>query len=992
LTIFQLFDTLYIIIKKICFLYCISRGTCCTPYANITMVDTQKVFDEILDKISSLYRHLVVLEQTVKQRKQLIASLLAREMPVGVQQPDPESNLRREVDTLRSTVTRYRQNSGKREIGIAVVQEGSIKYANPEFADLVGYSREELLQWQPGEFRKIIHPDDIDEATDPRRRDAYEIDGITYFTYRIINKDKKVLRIHRYSKPIFFEDAHAHLIAAIGDPDEVKGVSASNISPMNADETYRILFDTNPYPALLVDYHSFSIVEVNNAAVRQYGYSAEVFTQMSVRDLYPEEELSHFLEKLKKLPLTLQMEVSTKHIKSNADIIDVEVAAKYLRLSGRTAMLMVVRDVTNKRWAETVVRESEMNYRNIFNSVDCMLFVIDRDVRILDLNTATTKLLHIQREDTIGRDINVINAGEKNPFNMFQEHLDRAFQSGSERFEWYIKRADGSTMLSEVILSRSEYFGHTIVVAEIRQKDDEAEPAITPDDLSETLLPAPTAIAIADNDGIFRWATQAFIGLTGYTGEELIGKPITALKTGYHDEERVRRMTETIQKGKVWSDEVELQKPDGSKNKIGLTITPVTTGDKPISHYVLTAKDIAREKEFMQQMLQQQKMESIDTISRAIAHNFNNILGIILGYTSFLEKRKDDPGKFRDDIQEIKTAVQRGSKLIKQMLAYTHRHDVSYETVDVNEVVGDVVNLFDNTLPDTIELHPDCEDDLPHIFMSRHQFHQIITELCVNARDAIENNALPEPGHGKILIETRSRSGSDIRELFPAAQVELYVELRVTDTGIGMDEDTKNKAFDPFFSAKEFGEGEGLGLTAVYGIVKSYDGFIYIESEPQKGSTFIVYLPVISDAIKHADTDDIEIDKPVAEPAVKGKTILIVEDEESLLQLLKDLLEEEEFRVITARDGIEAVKKYEEHQDEIALVLSDVGLPKLDGINAFLQMRRINPKIQGILASGYPEKKVKDDLHKVGIKHFIQKPYHAEEIISKVSELLRAEE
>jgi|GEM_PF-2497196 len=922
---------------------------------------------------------------------------VCQEISIGIQRIEREDDLQYEIDALQSVVSRYRQVTDEHFIGIAIIQKGQIKYANKSLAELFGYTIEEMLQWEPNEFTKIIHPEDVDSVTDPERRQAFEIDGITYYTYRIITKDKKVRRIHRYSKTIFFETDHAHIIAVLDDEMHAAGknerITEEKPAPLTGD-TYHILFDNNPYPAFIVDYDSFAIEKVNYAAISLYGYSEAEFRHMSVRDLHPEDELSQFLENLTQMPLTLQMEVSTKHVKRDDTVIDVDVAAKYLRMEDKTVVLMIARDVTNKRWAEDVLRESEMNYRNIFNAVGYMLFVIDRDGRILDLNTASAAGLQLQRDETIGQDFSIVNAGAKNTFDEFRDHLARAFELGEEGFDWYIKRMDGSIMLSEIVLHRGEYFGHTIVVAAIRRKDDNAGPDTVTDELSKTLESAPAALATADNEGVFNWANQAFIDLTGVALDDLVGSHITKLQTVDKDNEKIQQMNSTIQRGNVWSDEIELQKPDGAKTEIALTVTPIKTGDEPASRYVLTAKNVAREKEYMQQLLQKQKMESIDTISRAIAHDFNNILGIILGYTSFLEKRKDDPEKFRADIEEIKEAVQRGAKLIKQMLAYTHRNDVSYEPVNMNGIVQDAINLLGNTFPDAIELRSDLEDELPEILMSRHQLQQIITELCVNARDAIENDAMPSPGHGKIVIETRSPTAEEVRELFPAALEKQYVELRVTDTGIGMDEDTKNKAFDPFFSAKEFGEGKGLGLTAVYGIVKSYEGFIRIESEPQKGTTIVIYLPVKSEGEKEtpADTEEIKRDEsievPAAEPTIPVKTILIVEDEPSLLHLLKDLLESEDFRVITASDGIEAVKQYEEHKDEIAMVLSDVGLPKLDGFNAFLQMRRINPEVRAILASGYLDDKVKVDLYKEGIKDFIQKPYRAEEIISKVNELM----
>lgn len=914
---------------------------------------------------------------------------VCRELSLGLERMIDRQDIRREIDSLKETISNYQLIADRHFIGIAVIQQGIIKYANEAIAEMFGYSVDEMLRWKPDEFTKIIHPDDVEDVTGPDRRKAREINGVTYYSYRIVTGRNETKRIHRYSKTIFYGGELAHCIAILDDEMMPPGVISEPEKPAvirGEENSTRIFFDTNPHPLLVIDFDTYTILQANNAAVEQYGYSEVEFREMKIRTLCSEDEITRFIDHLTRLPLLIQMEITTKHRKQDGTVFDVEVAARYIRLADKTVALMAVRDITNKKWAEDVLRESEANYRNIFNTIGYMLFVIDRDARILDINNFATEALQKPREDVIGQDVNCINAVEKNTLDDFRRHLERAFENGKHRFKWYLKSNDNRLHPVELILQQGEYFGHEVVIALAREVTPNRGTA--PNELHTTLEVAPAAIAITDNDGKFTWVNRAFARLLETTAAELSGKDIASLRTEGRSEEAFKRLRQAMSGAKVWSGEVFVKTGTGRATEIDLIVNPViSNADTPVG-FVLTARNLGEEKERIQQLLQKQKMESIDTISRAIAHDFNNILGIILGYASFLEKRKEDPEKFHTDIAEIKNAVQRGANLIKQMLAYTHREDVPYESISVNEVVQDVIGMLHENFPDSIEIAVELNEKTPDVSVSRHQLQQILNELCINSRDAIEDPNAAQPGKGRIVIETRPYEGKKLRNIFPAAAEDAYVEIRVTDTGVGMDEDTKTKVFDPFFSAKEYGKGKGLGLTQVYGIVKSYDGFIRIESEPKRGTVFMIYLPANDGSAKETEieTEPGETSTDISPPA--GNTILVVEDEPSLLQLLQHVLEDNGYRVLTASDGIEGVKMYETNQRDISLVVSDVGLPKLDGFNAFLQMRRINPNVNAVLASGHLDDRVKVDLYKEGVRGFIKKPYQPEEILSKINELL----
>jgi CheY-like chemotaxis protein len=268
--------------------------------------------------------------------------------------------------------------------------------------------------------------------------------------------------------------------------------------------------------------------------------------------------------------------------------------------------------------------------------------------------------------------------------------------------------------------------------------------------------------------------------------------------------------------------------------------------------------------------------------------------------------------------------------------------------------------------------------------MDQTQLHQALLNLCVNARDAITDSSMGNLGRGAIRIQTTLVDNREVRKRFSEASASEYVCISVSDSGMGMDEETKQKIFEPFFTTKERGKGTGLGLSVVYGIIKSHHGHIEVESEIGLGTTFRLYLPV-TDAVGSPAVlreDGIPAD-------VRGKeTILLVEDEENLLGLMKTALEREGYSVLTAMDGISAIKTFSLNKGKIALVLTDLGLPKLDGAAVFASMKEIDPNVKIILASGYLEPNLKSNLLRAGAKEFIQKPYSPNLVLTKIREVL----
>lgn len=381
-------------------------------------------------------------------------------------------------------------------------------------------------------------------------------------------------------------------------------------------------------------------------------------------------------------------------------------------------------------------------------------------------------------------------------------------------------------------------------------------------------------------------------------------------------------------------------------------------------------------KRLEQQLIQAQKMEGLGTLAGGIAHDFNNILAIILGYTTRLEEWKKHPEQMPEAIKVIRDAVGRGASLVQQLLTSARQSKAHFAPLDLNVLAHELERMLAATFPKTINFVLQLEPNLPPAKADRSQIHQVLLNLCVNARDAI-------PHEGTITLATGVTTGDDLRAAFTGVSAERYVFVRVIDTGTGISKRVKPHIFEPFYTTKERGKGTGLGLSVVYGVVNNHRGFVQVESEPGEGTTFSIYLPLGSATEVVSDNSG-----SVGRPNEPARTVMLVEDEEMLRDLGVMMLEGDGYRVLAAKDGIEAVEMFEMHADEIGLVVCDLGLPRLGGREVFLRMKEIKPSVRAIVASGYLEPSVRSEILHAGVIDTFQKPYDFRQLIEKVRSII----
>jgi len=480
-------------------------------------------------------------------------------------------------------------------------------------------------------------------------------------------------------------------------------------------------------------------------------------------------------------------------------------------------------------------------------------------------------------------------------------------------------------------------------------------------------------------DGRIVICNQTFANIFGFVSiEEAISGNFLELLRSRRDGVELLEMVR--QRGIVERHELEMSQRDGDPVYVVARLVG-SFADGELSELQVYLFNDTKRKRLEQQLIQAQKMEGLGTLAGGIAHDFNNILAIILGYTNRLETLDSKPSEVPGVIKIIKDAVERGATLVQQLLTSARQTEACLSALDLNELVRELEKMLEATFPKMINFELHLQPDLPLITADPSQIHQVLLNLCVNARDAMSDG-------GTLTLETSITSGAALIESFAGAGAQDYACIRVRDTGSGMTREIKSHIFEPFFTTKERGKGTGLGLSVVYGVVNNHRGFVQVESEPNAGTTFVVYLPVEHATEPHSAGSTGKITRKKNAP----QTILLVEDEEMLRDLGVTILEGEGYRVIAARDGMEAVALFEAHRDDIGLVICDLGLPRLGGREAFLKMKESRPGVRAIVASGYLEPSIRSELLIAGVLDTIQKPYDFNDLLKKIRAAIGPEE
>ena len=485
---------------------------------------------------------------------------------------------------------------------------------------------------------------------------------------------------------------------------------------------------------------------------------------------------------------------------------------------------------------------------------------------------------------------------------------------------------------------------------------------------------APDIIYTINTNGIFSYVNPEWERILGHTKEEVIGKYFLDF-VKKKDIDHFKKIFEEIYNGKDHSGNIEftILHKDGTERLFTLSGAPNLDGDGKIIGIVGIIKDVSEQKKLESQLLHAQKMEAIGSLAGGIAHDFNNLLTGIQGYTSLMSFDMDACHPLYDKIKGIEDQVRSCAQLTKQLLGFARGGKYEVNVSNINDIIDKTSTMFGRTKKE-IKIYRKCEEDVWAVEIDRGQIEQVLLNLYVNAWQAM-------PGGGSLSLETANIILDEEYVKPFSVNPGKYVKLAVTDTGIGMDEKTKKRIFEPFFTTKELGRGTGLGLASAYGIIKGHNGIIDVASKKGYGSTFTIYLP--------ASDKDIIKEVEVTDDLIRGEgTILLIDDEDVIIDVGRESLEILGYDVLTAKSGHEAIEIFKTKNGKVDLVILDMIMPGMNGMETFDILKSMKPNIKVIISSGYGAETHSEKIMERGCSGFIQKPYGLTDLSRKVKEVI----
>ena len=638
------------------------------------------------------------------------------------------------------------------------------------------------------------------------------------------------------------------------------------------------------------------------------------------------------------------------------------------------------------------LKEREEQLQTLINSTPDIICFKDGQGRWLEANDADLELFSLTDVDYRGKtDSELAEFTDpiyRQAFLACEASDEKAWQAGDFlRSEEVIPKSDGTEKVYDVIKvplfeADGTRKGLVILGRDITErKRAEADHRMLMSAIEQTT----DSIVITDTKGTIQYVNSAFECITGYAREEAIGQNPRILKSGKQDEVFYRELWATISGGKIWQGRMTNKRKDGSFFTEDATISPVYNNDGTLWRYMAIKRDVTEhirlyeEKFRLKEQLQQaQKLESLGRLAGGVAHDLNNLLTPILGYCELLLNDLGENYRHKASVKQIAHAGMRARDIVRQLLVFSRRQTIEMKPVNLNKVLTGFEKLIRRTIREDIAIKLALAPSLPLMMGDIGQLAQVIMNLVVNAQDAM-------PDGGMITMETMA---SELDDHFAAThqgvKPGLYVMLSVSDTGCGMDAETREHIFEPFFTTKDKDRGTGLGLATVYGIVKQHGGNIWVYSEPGKGTTFKIYLPVFR------GTYTPEKNKSGAElAALNGnETILLVEDDKPVRDLALDVLRNLGYTVLNAASGEEAIAILDRHDKQIHLLLTDVIMPGMNGKELFAKVAEKHQGLKVIYMSGYTENVIAHHgVLEEGIV-FIQKPFTVQDFAAKIRKVL----
>jgi two-component system, cell cycle sensor histidine kinase and response regulator CckA len=723
--------------------------------------------------------------------------------------------------------------------------------------------------------------------------------------------------------------------------------------------------------------------EYVSSNIEQWGYTPEDFIsgRINWQQIIDPDDISRILAeviqyiKQKITQFNRNYRIITKsgevRFVEDRNVFIYESAGKITHLQG------AILDVTDRKKTHQALLESENIYRTIFENTGTAMAIADKNRIPLLINDKLQEITGFTKEELIGNKISWENFIAPHDLERLRNYhrlrlADPA--TAPKHYEYQIMTKSGE--LKDILMTSALIPGtqNSLVSMMDISAWKKAEEALhkSEERLRELLQNSSDIIAIFDKNGVFYYVSPSVKNILGYDENDIVGKKVFGFIHPDDAQMAINAFNEVTQfLNNGIATEFRFQHKNG--HWINLDALGSNLLDNPaINGIVINARNVSERKRMEAQLFHSQKMEAIGTLAGGIAHDFNNILMGIQGYISLLLLNIETIHPEFEKLINIQTLVQNGANLTGKLLGFARGGQYEVKPTDLNELISKTVNLFGRTKKD-ITFHQKYEKNPWTAEVDRVQIEQVFLNLYVNAWQAM-------PQRGDIYIETKNITSNKIA---PVTNIEAgnYINITITDTGVGMDKETSQRVFEPFFTTKEKGRGVGLGLASAYGIIKEHGGIIDVTSKLGQGTTFNIFLP--------ASKKEVPKETFAAKTIIKGtETILLVDNEDSILDVCREILIALGYNIFIAHNGNEALNIYTINKDKIHLIILDMIMPGLSGSETFDELKLINSEVKVILSTGYS---ISDQAKKImasGCQALIQKPFRVADLSQKIREVL----
>jgi len=881
-------------------------------------------------------------------------------------------DLRKEQEALQKFNRLFSSNPAL--MAVTTLPERFFSDVNDTFLNTLGYSKEEVLGRTAADLGIFVQQALAERLAEDgrvsnielkvRRKDGVIVDGL-------------------FSGEVIESQGQKMLLTVMTNITDLKRAEESL---RTANAYNRTLIEASLDPLVTISVEG-EITDVNAGTERVTGYSRSELIGTDFADYFTDRSRAKDgYQQVFRDGLVRDYELEIKHRDGRLTPVLYN-ASVYNDQSGKiTGVFAAARDITDLKRAQDALRQREAFLRAMLNNVPFLMWLKDREGRFLAVNELLAKSCGRESpNDMIG----------KTDFDFYPSDLAESCRADDRA----VMRSMAQKTVEEPIVDRgkTKWFetfkmpilddnGHVLgttgfardITDQRQERIEERRRAQESQKLLATAVEqAVDAIVITDPSGNIQYVNPAFEKVSGYERNEVIGQNPRFLKSGNQPEAFYRDLWKTISAGKIWRGAFTNKTKDGRLIHDETTISPVKDSAGKIVNYICVKKDVSAIIRLQTQLAQSQKMEAIGTLAGGIAHDFNNILFAITGYTELAMEGLPEGSQAQSDLQRVLHSSMRAGDMVKQILAFSHQGQPERKPLDLASLIKEGLKFLRASIPSTVEIRQKIALGLGKVSADPTQVHQVLMNLCTNAAHAMRD------GKGVLSISLSSTQvDTAFAEKHPPLVPGPYITLVVSDTGRGIPPDLLDRIFEPYFTTKPTGEGTGLGLSVLYGIVRSHGGIVTVVSEPGQGASFTVYLPVVEEEEAEEETA-VSGEYPIAH-----ERILLVDDEQILVDMGQAVLERLGYEVVPQTSPIEAVEVFRSDPERFDLVIMDLTMPKMTGVELATELTAIRPDVPLILCTGFSEK-IKDEAAKeFGFRAILGKPILKKDIAKVVREVL----